>query len=70
MAEDEEIGAMMAENLTLKDLNAELNENQAQLKQQLQELTEQLASLRDSANTSGGVRSMIILLHSSILLFL
>lgn len=44
MADEEEFGAMMAENLTLKEVVSEQNETLAQLREQMTTLNERLAS--------------------------
>lgn len=57
MAEDEQIGAMMAENLNLKDIVAEQNETVSELRQQLLELNERLAALQSTNKGTEHVRS-------------
>jgi len=46
MADDEQIGTMMAENLNLKDLVSEQNETISELRQQLSELNERLSTMQ------------------------
>lgn len=56
MADEEEIGAMMSENITLKDIIAEQNETQNQLRQQLADLTEALNALQSPNTQVASVR--------------